>query len=547
MNKPTKTTIIILLLLSAMLLAACSDVKNNRDVNAPNYETPQNLTNADTDGSATSDTEPEYEFNDHQSLFYPVTLRRYSENLQMEDITSYEPLSEMSGFEGAGYIKLEEGWRADFELNLPTAQHYTFGLRMYSDDAVITLSVQNEKQGGFYLKESRGFTDVYLRGVYLEAGNNRVSLAQEKGTGLLDSLTIRDFELDEWADTRFNVTRTPANPNASSAVRLTMEYFGEVFGEKIILAQHVTPGTNAEIGAIFTATGRFPVIRFSDMMRYSRSYTGNKPANDDIDLAVEWARNGGLVGYDWTWYSPSTSGTPNEPFDTTPNDSTNHYYAVMSDFNLNAAFTTENIAELAAESVFSMYQAGTISRSCYELVLEIDHMAENLARLRDENAVVLWRPLHQAGTRWFWWGNCEPEAYKWLWRLMFERFGKLHGLDNLIWVWAGQNAEYYPGDSYVDVIGEDIYNMDNASNLPAFIRTSNYSDRNRFAALTETGVIPSPDLLNRDRAMWLWAALYRGDYLIDHRGRLASMYNQRDRLERAYNHELTITLDKFNP
>lgn len=471
------------------------------------------------------------EYTDHQSLFFQINRRPFSEKRQMEDITSFMFFTELEGFEGRGYIALGESHRADFELNVLAAQHYTIGLRMQAEDSVITLTADGAVQGAFYMKDADEFTEVFIHGIYLDVGVNRLALTQEKGSSFIDFLTVKDFELP---DERFTVSAIPANRNASGAVRMTMEYFGEIFGEKVLLAQHVTPGTNTEIGAVFSAAGRLPAVRFSDLMSYSRSFMGDKPANDDTDLALEWAKAGGLVGYDWTWYSPIIE-----------EGARSHYYAGASDFNLNDAFTSAPVAALSHEGVAGLFHAGTISRSCYELILELDFMAENLKRLRNENAVVLWRPLHQAGTRWFWWGNCEPESYIWLWRLMFERFGSYHGLDNLIWVWSGQDALYYPGDEYVDIIGEDIYNTDDVSNMPAFVNAGNYTRRNKFIAMTECGLLPSPDLLNRDGAMWLWTALYRGDFLIDGRGRLINSYNRQERLARAYNHELTVTLDKL--
>jgi mannan endo-1,4-beta-mannosidase len=319
-----------------------------------------------------------------------------------------------------------------------------------------------------------------------------------------------------------------------------MDYLGEMFGQRVLLAQHVTPGTNTEIGTIYEVTGRLPAIRVSDLAAYSRSFTGEAMQKDDIDLALEWAANGGIVSYDWTWFSPSMGI-----------GSTSHYFAAESDFNLDSAFTGVYIVDLEADAVRALFEAGAVSRACYELILELDHMAEHLKKLRDGGVPVLWRPLHQAGTGWFWWGNCEPESFKWLWRLMFERFSEYHGLNNLIWVWSGQSAEFYPGDEFVDIIGECLYNTDDTSGLPQFVGTGDYSagfgrsGRRRMAAMTECALLPSPDLLNRDRALWLWVALYRGDFLVDRRGRLNEQLNTRERLERAYNHELTITLDKL--
>ena len=46
---------------------------------------------------------------------------------------------------------------------------------------------------------------------------------------------------------------------------------------------------------------------------------------------------------------------------------------------------------------------------------------------------------------------------------MFNYF-KTEGLDNLIWVWTteGNDADWYPGDQYVDIVGRDVYNKETA-------------------------------------------------------------------------------------
>ncbi|MCL2693506.1 MAG: hypothetical protein FWE60_00190 [Oscillospiraceae bacterium] len=479
------------------------------------------------------------QYNDSQSLFFPITRQAFSLKMQMEDITSYEHYDELTGFEGRGYIWLREGWNADFELEVPTPQHYSIFITAASvesgdsagtADAIIALSAGGVRQGAFYADNAKEFRTYSLHGVYLEAGVNRLSLEMLKGSAFIDYVAVNDFELPE---SRFNSSRLPANPDASNSVRLLMDYFGEIFGQYVLLAQHVTPGTNTEIGAIFGVTGRYPAVRAADLMAYSRSYMGEMPVSDDIDLALEWAEAGGLVSYGWTWYAPPVDGEQS------------HYYADAAAINLNDAFTLTRIADLDESALVSLRENGVISLTCLELIREIDHMAENLKRLRDEDVPVLWRPLHQAGTRWFWWGACEPEAYVWLWRLMFERFSGYHDLDNLIWVWSGGSGIYYPGDDYVDIIGEDIYTNADISGLPAFSRASGYSSKRRLTALTECGLLPSPDLLNRDRTLWLWTALYRGDYVVDSNGRVWSPFNTPERLKRAYNHELTITLDKL--
>jgi mannan endo-1,4-beta-mannosidase len=476
--------------------------------------------------------EPEpLESNDHQTLFFPISRRVFSAKLQIEEIMADEReiFSDHPDFEGKGAIRLREKQSVELEINVPTTQHYTIGLRA-SGNSIIALSAENERQGAFYFGDTDNLTEEVLHGIFLASGINTLTLTSFQGTVFLDFITVNNYEPH---NSRFDVSRLPANQNASVGVRLMMDYFAENYGKRILLAQHVTPGTNSEIGAIFEVTGRFPAIRVSDLMRSSRSFSGDLPVNDDIELAIEWAKAGGIVSYGWTWHSPSVGG------------GRSHYYAGASDFYLDEARTVINIASFDLRRIEEMYESGTIPQKTYELVRELDHIAEELKRLREENIPVLWRPMHQAGTEWFWWSNCHPESYIWLWRLMFERFSNYHGLDNLIWVWAGQSERFYPGDGFVDIIGEDIYNMDNVSNMPTFIRSGGYPGRAKLTAMTECGLLPAPDLLARDGAFWLWTALYRGDFLTDHRGRHNSLYNTRERLERTYNHELTITLDKL--
>ena len=78
------------------------------------------------------------------------------------------------------------------------------------------------------------------------------------------------------------------------------------------------------------------------------------------------------------------------------------------------------------------------------------------------NHVVLWRPFHEMNGCWFWWG-LDGEAFKKVWKHMFCYFTQEHGLNNLLWVFAVNDTPiidleaYYPGDSYVDVVGIDVY------------------------------------------------------------------------------------------
>lgn len=120
----------------------------------------------------------------------------------------------------------------------------------------------------------------------------------------------------------------------------------------------------------------------------------------------------------------------------------------------------------------------------YDLLMaDIDAIAEQLLILKEAKVPVLFRPLHEASGGWFWWGASGPEAYKELYRLLYDRLTNEYGLDNLIWVWNGQDAEWYPGDEYVDIIGEDIYPGERVyqSQIASYLNAAtNYSTENKW-------------------------------------------------------------------
>lgn len=71
------------------------------------------------------------------------------------------------------------------------------------------------------------------------------------------------------------------------------------------------------------------------------------------------------------------------------------------------------------------------------LLSDMDAVAKELQTLRDAKVPILWRPLHEASGGWFWWGDCSPDSYCELYRLMYEKFTKEYELDNLIFAFRG--------------------------------------------------------------------------------------------------------------
>ena len=110
------------------------------------------------------------------------------------------------------------------------------------------------------------------------------------------------------------------------------------------------------------------------------------------------------------------------------------------------------------------------------LMADIEEIAKQLKKLKDADAPILWRPLHEAEGAWFWWGAEGPEPCKKLYRLLYDQLTNVYGIDNLIWVWTGYtyptSSEWYPGDDVVDIVGYDKYNAkDGLPNLSSISST----------------------------------------------------------------------------
>ena len=134
---------------------------------------------------------------------------------------------------------------------------------------------------------------------------------------------------------------------------------------------------------------------------------------------------------------------------------------------------------------------------------DLKNAAAYLKLLRDADIPVLWRPFHEAAGGWFWWGK-DAASFKSLWIAMFNYF-KTEGLDNLIWVWTteGNDADWYPGDQYVDIVGRDIYNKETADCVSEYTSIAgNYG--NKIVSLSECGTVGLISEQWASGARWSW-------------------------------------------
>ncbi|UVI30224.1 glycoside hydrolase family 26 protein [Paenibacillus spongiae] len=323
---------------------------------------------------------------------------------------------------------------------------------------------------------------------------------------------------------RFQAEPKLINANATDNAKRLMAYLCDIYGRRILAGQQIGVNTMPEIDMIYEQTGKRPAVCGFDFMNDSPSRVERGTVGQDTDLAIQWGKDGGIVTFCWHWNAPK------ELIDQAP-DRFWH-----SGFYTNA--TTFDLEQAMNDPSSEAYRL---------LIRDIDAISGLLKRLQDEDIPVLWRPLHEASGAWFWWGAKGPEPCIKLWKLMYERMTHYHRLNHLIWVWNGQHRDWYPGDEYVDIIGEDVYGpaRDYSSQAERFNTAISYStEADKIVALSENGPIPDPDQLVQDGIPWAWFCTWYGDFIWkkdQDRIVYSEEYTEAFMLNKMYNHPYVIT------
>ncbi len=519
-------------------LAGCSKIDYTADIEGENSSAEQTTTTVQAAPPANILTE-------NLPVEYKINNIAFKRNFEAESMQTDEPLTEINGYSGEGYIELKPYRFLSFELDVVASQHYNIEIYACGKGGAVTLTVggtgyidsengkykilDGETHGTYKVAESMHFLSYSVAPAYIENGKKKITLQAVNGSVYIDKITVSNTDVKDTA--RYNASSSLSGDGLDYSRIALMNYLNSIYGEKTILAQYCTPGTNAEIDAIYKHTGRYPAIRFSDLAYYTETgYTmGDKPT-DDISLAADWGKHGGIVGYSWYWYSPIGKAT---------------LYSKDVDFGIQQIYSDVNsVATLTEEELKILLDEESITEECYEILTDMDAIAKQLKILNENDIPVLFKPLATSDGKLYWWERDE-EIYKWLWKTMHQRFQVLHGLDNLIWVCPVKSPRMYPGDDYADIVGCDIYNNSNVSNLAGMITADSLTLNTKMMALTECCFTPDPDILYRDNAMWLWTAPWCGKYLINENGDMTGNYISIEQLRKIYSHQLTVARDEL--
>jgi len=315
-----------------------------------------------------------------------------------------------------------------------------------------------------------------------------------------------------------------------------LNFISDEYGKRIISGQMDTSWTINKkmdmIARIFSDTGKYPALKGFDLLQLPYNYSPFFGGMEQINEAIEWwegKNNGvsllqdsgihGIVTFCWHWRTGSETA----------------FYTEKTGFRI-------------------PWKNNALDTGCEEfkiILKDMEKAASLLNILKERDIPVLWRPLHEASGGWFWWGASGPAPYIALWEYMFNFFTGEKGLNNLVWVWNGEDASWYPDPATVDIIGIDLYRDNYSSLKQEFEKTLNMAPaRDRMAALSENDRIPDPDECLRDGMMWSWFMTWNDMRFKEGESRrdnywTGEFHNPQAHKEKVYNHPLVITLDKL--
>lgn len=516
----------------ASIFAACSNSKKPITSSVPIIEE----TTAKSTAEATT-TEPVETFPDYPVTF-PEIEKKQSGNLYEAEKAELKGGAAVDTnkpeFSGDGYVTKfgsEGNASVVFEIDVPSNQHYDLSFNILSEKAVnCRLKLGDEQLTVFKTTDNNQFTYITVYGVFLTKGKQKLEITPENGEMCLDYLKIENNT--SLSDISYDAKGELVNKNAAKSAKELMSFLSENYGKYMITGQYAYGGDNSELDLIYRTTGKYPVIRCSN---FEVSHGDLDESFREVDAAAEWYLNGGISCVSWYWKSPSDKKSAMTADDT--------------DFDLSKAVTEEKIAELTEEELRELYSKGNISKECYGLILDIDNMAGQLTSLKNRGVPVLWRPLPEGYGDWYWWGAKGPDAYKWLWNLLYERLTKYFELDNLIWIWNGQSDTTLVDRRTFDIAAVDLYvkNEKDYGNrfYEEFAAVQKFVGSDKLIAISECGSIPDIDAAFRDNAVWSFFSVWYGKYIQNEKGEYSEEFTSKDAMIRAYNSDGAMTLDEY--
>lgn len=384
------------------------------------------------------------------------------------------------GFSGTGYVTGFDNAadKVSVHVEIPARGMYKVVIRYLGKNGskYQNFAVNNGFSSQVSFPASDTFTFAEAGSYLLEQGTNTLTISKNWGWTDIDK-----FEVYTTIKNTYDISPMLVDPDATDTTKALYQFLVSQFGDKIISGQ-----THDYYNEIKNLTGKSPLLRAGDFQHFTDGYpylwvngahTFGKDDDGTVDELIDWYNSTGrkgIVSMQWHWHSPSGGAA-----------GTNTFYTEFTTFDVTRA-VSPGMQEYS------------------DIIRDIDDIAIQLKKFSDAGVPVLWRPLHEAGGGWFWWGAKGPEACRELYNILFDRLTNYHHLHNLIWVWSTPETDWYPGNDKVDIIGYDSYpgdyNYGNQKN--AFDILYRLTGGKKLIAMSENGPIPDPDECLQLDAPW---------------------------------------------
>ncbi|QHW32499.1 hypothetical protein GZH47_17905 [Paenibacillus rhizovicinus] len=297
-----------------------------------------------------------------------------------------------------------------------------------------------------------------------------------------------------------------SNPNMTKEAREVLKYLYNQSGKGILSGQHnYVDAPNDWSNKAAEITGEYPAVWGNDFAWGEVS----SMRQSVVDAAIDAWNHGSLVTLSWHAEKPDAPDNAG-------------WWDVQS------WYTDEEMLEVVTP--------GTEKYKQWEK--KADEIAGYLGQLQAAGVPVIWRPYHENNAGFFWWGG-RPELVKRLWANLYDRFTKVHHLNNLIWnyntasynEWSLPVDDFYPGDRYVDMVSVDIYDA---------FKQSYYEDTLRIAngkpiAIGECGTLPDIELIQTAQPLYTYFLGW---------GNMLTGSNSYEHINDVYDHPYTTNKDE---
>lgn len=444
-----------------------------------------------------------------------------AENGKLSNDMSVISNGNASGGKSVGKFENDRSY-CQIKINVPSDGIYDIVIRSMGIGGSKENDIYTDgKKVGTFTSENNIFSDYTVSAVSLTKGDHNIRIITSWGWIELDKITVKTGA--KISNSTYNVTSSLVNKNSTANTKKLYSFLKDSYGKYVITGQQCDGGINGnEFKAIKNLTGDYPALLGLDLMDYTPSRTAFGTSSSAVEKAIEFANKGGIVTFCWHWNAPT------EYLNSTANSSDGWwggFYTQSSKFDI------------------AKVMNGQDAKGKKLLDRDIKEIAKQLKRLEKAGVPVIWRPLHEGSGGWFWWGAKGSDAYKKLWKYLYKELTNTYGCNNLIWVYNGQSADWYPGDEYVDIVGEDIYPGNHVYDpqVSRFKQAINYGSKTKITALTENGCIFDIDSAVSINALWCWFMTWGNEFTVNG-SNYSEKYTEKSVIKKMYASKYSLTL-----